>query len=55
MIIDMHVHCYPNEVAAKSISARSQKFGIIPQTDGTLKGLKLSMARAGVALCVLQP
>lgn len=55
MIIDIHVHCYPDEVAARSVSARSQKFGIIPMTDGTIQDLKKSMSRAGVDICVLLP
>lgn len=55
MVIDIHVHCYPDEVAVRSVSARSQKFGIIPMTDGTIQDLKKSMSRSGVDLCVLQP
>jgi uncharacterized protein len=55
MIIDIHTHCFPEEVASKSISARSQKFGIEAKTDGTIAGLKQSMSKAGVDLSVLQP
>lgn len=55
MIVDIHIHCYPDEVASKSILARSQKFEIIPVTDGTIKGLKSSMSKADEDLGVLQP
>lgn len=55
MIIDIHVHCFPDEVAPRSISVRSQKFGIIPVTDGTVAGLKVSMSESGVNTSVLHP
>lgn len=55
MVVDIHVHCYPDKVADKSISARSNKFGILPVTDGTVHGLKKSMQAAGVGLSVMQP
>ncbi len=55
MIIDIHTHCYPDEVAPWSISVRSEKFGIAPVTDGTVGGLKASMSRAGVDISVLHP
>lgn len=55
MIIDIHIHCYPDEVAPRSISARSKKFRIKPETDGTINGLKASMSEAKVDLGVLQP
>lgn len=55
MIVDIHIHCYPDEVASRSVGARSEKFGIKPQTDGTIRGLKASMKEAGIDLGVLQP
>lgn len=55
MIIDMHVHCFPDKFAPRSISARSQKFGIIPKSDGTIKGVEVSMSKACVNISVLQP
>jgi predicted TIM-barrel fold metal-dependent hydrolase len=55
MIIDIHIHCYPDDVADRSTTARSQKFRIKPKTDGTIAALKASMAKAGVNLGVLQP
>jgi len=55
LIVDMHIHCFPDEVAASSISARSEKFGIIPKTNGTVNGLKASMNESGVDIGVLLP
>ncbi|HHU64010.1 MAG TPA: amidohydrolase family protein [Clostridiales bacterium] len=55
MIIDIHTHCYPDEVASWSVSVRSKKFGITPVTDGTVDGLKASMARSEVDISVLHP
>ena len=55
MVIDIHVHCYPDEVAERSILVRSKKFKIEPATDGTVSGLKKSMLKAGVDLSVMQP
>ena len=55
MIIDIHMHCFPDEVASRSIAVRSQKFGILPVTDGTIGGVKTSMSMSGVDFGVLQP
>ena len=55
MVVDIHVHCYPDEVAERSVTARSKKFRIVPATDGTVGGLKKSMAAAGVDVSVMQP
>lgn len=53
MIIDIHVHCFPDEVAQRSIAARSQKFSIVPVTDGTTTQLKNSMKKAGVDISIM--
>lgn len=55
MIIDIHTHCFPDQVASGSISARAKKFGLTPATEGTINALKQSMSKAGVNLSVLQP
>jgi predicted TIM-barrel fold metal-dependent hydrolase len=55
VIVDIHIHCFPDEVAQRAISIRSQRFRITPVTDGTIGGLKTSMSEAGVDLGVLQP
>lgn len=55
MIIDIHVHCFPNEVAPQAIASRSQRFRLAPLTDGTVKGLQNLMAETGIDLSVAQP
>jgi len=55
LVIDIHVHCFPDEVAQRSISVRSQMFRIAPVIDGTVRGVKTSMIESGVDVCVLQP
>jgi predicted TIM-barrel fold metal-dependent hydrolase len=55
MIIDIHTHCFPDELAAKAIPLLSEKAGISAFLDGTLKQLKKSMSDAGISVSVLQP
>lgn len=55
MIIDIHIHCYPDEVAERSVSVRAEKFGIKPELDGTVGGLKAAMKESGTDIGVLQP
>lgn len=54
MIIDIHTHCFADNLAARAISVLSRKGNINPYTDGTVKGLKSSMKNAGVDISVLQ-
>jgi uncharacterized protein len=51
--IDFHTHIYPDRVALQTVSAVRQRAGIDAYTDGTLKGLKGSMAVAGIDLSVV--
>jgi predicted TIM-barrel fold metal-dependent hydrolase len=55
MIIDIHTHCFPDELALKAIPLLSEKAGIKSFSDGTVKQLKKSMAVAGIDISVLQP
>jgi hypothetical protein len=54
-VIDFHVHCFPDGLAAKALAALSQSSGIAPCTGGTVSGLKQSMERAGIAHSIIQP
>lgn len=54
MIIDIHTHCFPDNVAQRAMAIRSQKFGINPATDGTVSGLKNSMLKSHVNISVIQ-
>lgn len=55
MIIDFHTHCFPDNLAQRAIPMLSKKCGgLVPQTDGTLAGLKKHMKDAGVSIsCVM--
>jgi len=51
--IDFHTHIYPDRVALSTVSAVRRRAGIDAYTDGTLEGLKRSMAAAGIDLSVV--
>lgn len=53
MKIDFHTHVYPDEIALNTVRAVRQRAGIDAYTDGTLEGLKRSMAAAGIDLSVV--
>ncbi len=53
MRIDFHTHIYPDRVAHSTVLAVRERAGIEAYTDGTLKGLKKSMAKAGIDLSVV--
>lgn len=53
MKIDFHTHIYPDHIAPKTVSAVRERAGIDVYTDGTLEGLKRSMAAAGIDLSVV--
>ena len=51
--IDFHTHIYPDHVAPQTVSTVCKRAGIDAYTDGTLEGLKRSMASAGIDLSVV--
>ncbi|NLW55640.1 MAG: amidohydrolase family protein [Firmicutes bacterium] len=55
MIIDLHVHCFPGELAPRALSILAQRAGTAPYFDGTVNQLRTVMDRAGIDLAVLQP
>ncbi len=55
MVIDVHVHVFPDEVAARAIPKMSARAGVTPFSDGTVNGLLGTMRRSGVDLSVIQP
>jgi len=55
MIIDFHTHIFPDKIAKKTIDFLSEKGGIPPFSDGTVKGLTEKMEQAGVDVCVTLP
>ncbi len=51
--IDFHTHIYPDRVARQTVTAVRERSGIEAYGDGTLEGLKRSMAAAGIDLSVV--
>lgn len=55
MIIDFHVHTFPEKVAARALPALAATSMQTPATDGTINGLKDAMEADGVDMSVMQP
>lgn len=53
MIIDFHTHCFPDALAPKATAVLAERSGIPQRLEGTIKGLKASMKKAGVASSVV--
>lgn len=51
--IDFHTHIYPDRIALETVTAVRERSGIESYTDGTLEGLKKSMAAAGIDISVV--
>jgi len=54
MIIDIHVHAFPDKVAAKAIENLEAIYDVKAFSDGTVAGLLAQMAGSGVDLSVVQ-
>ncbi len=54
MIIDFHIHIFPNEIAERAISTLQQRSGIEPHADGTAQTTLKKMNQWGVdkAVCL---
>ncbi len=55
MIIDIHTHIFPDEVAKKAIPKLAATINLPPSMDGTSEGLLASMADAGIRISVILP
>jgi predicted TIM-barrel fold metal-dependent hydrolase len=55
MIIDFHVHCFADKIAAKAIGVLEEKSGLKTIHDGTIQGLKSYMRSHGVDRSVVLP
>lgn len=55
MIIDMHTHAFPDDLAARALEVLTDKSGVPPHTDGTCGGLIESMRRAGIHRSAVMP
>lgn len=55
IITDFHTHTFPDSVAPRAIANLSKMGNIRPYSDGTLAGLKASMAKNGITYSVILP
>lgn len=55
MIIDMHTHIFPDELAARAVARLAEHAGVPAHADGTADGLRASMQRAGITRAALMP
>lgn len=55
MIIDIHTHTFPDELAARAVAVLADRSCVTPYADGTCAGLCASMQRAGVDRSVIMP
>ncbi len=55
MIIDFHTHTFPDAIAEAALSKLKAASNTVPFTNGTEKGLKESMEKAGVDISVVLP
>jgi predicted TIM-barrel fold metal-dependent hydrolase len=55
MIIDVHTHAFPDELAERALDVLAKRAGVAPFTDGTCDGLTDSTRAAGITLSVVAP
>lgn len=55
MTIDIHIHAFPDKIAAKAIESLKAIYGTECFSDGTIASLLVSMAESGVDVAVIQP
>ena len=55
MIIDMHMHAFPDSIAQKTIEKLTSIAKIPSHTDGSLQGIKTILERENIALGLLLP
>ncbi|MBQ9106694.1 MAG: amidohydrolase family protein [Clostridia bacterium] len=54
-IFDAHTHVFPEKIAAAAVASLEQHDGMKAVTDGTLGGLKRSMAESGTDISLILP
>lgn len=55
MIIDIHTHCFPDDLAVRAVPLLAETAAIQSYTDGTVHDLKRSMREADIDISVVQP
>lgn len=53
MIIDMHVHAFPDKIAERAMSSLEQTYGVKGFSDGTIGSLLSDMTRSGIEISVI--
>ncbi len=48
MVIDFHVHCFPDNIAQRATEALSKAANLPLMSDGTVAAIKASMKKAGI-------
>lgn len=54
-IVDFHTHAFVDSLAERAISGLSETSGIVPATDGTVRGLERLMEKCSISSAVLLP
>nr|WP_162990680.1 amidohydrolase family protein [Maliibacterium massiliense] len=55
LVMDIHVHAFPDALAPRAISALEARGGVHALTDGSVRGVLAHMEGSGVDVSVLQP
>ena len=55
MIIDIHTHAFPDELAPRAMEVLCGNCSALPLTDGTCAGLRASMRLAGIDKSAIMP
>lgn len=55
MIVDIHTHAFPDELAARALTALVGNCDVPALTDGTVAGLRASMRQAGIDRSAVMP
>ena len=53
-VIDVHTHCFSDELAVKAIPILAKRAKTKPYCDGTINCLRESMKKSGIAISVVQ-
>lgn len=55
MVIDIHVHTFPEKIASRAVTALAASSSLKPACDGTAQALSEAMRCDGIDLSVMQP
>ena len=55
MILDFHTHTFPDAIAQSAVDKLKRNSHTLPFSDGTVNGLRASMARAGIDASLVLP